>query len=278
MWAMLLSTLSAEVLETWTFSEADGSEMDATYSDNGSVLSSATRPTAAVRDGKMEFFSDGATDGVFLINGFAGMPMSSGVYEVCWTYTSAAFVNTLEVGGSANLGFDFRNTMSTRYKGNDDERLGGVRMRYENKTIQIQYQVAYEARFTTIASIDRIVLPDPLRVRIRYDLDHAGQPGSMQVFLKLGEEDEINPVTDAKIPEGSILNGYRILQQITNGKTNWQLEMLLPLMILLCRKPSNASPPLLYPDYYACPILTAHYFYICRYFRAGSSECALYRD
>ena len=69
----------------------------------------------------------------------------------------------------------------------------------------------------------KLVLPEPLRVRIRYDFDTAGQPGSMQVFLKLGEEDEINPVTDAQIPEGSALDGYRILQQMTNGKTNWKV-------------------------------------------------------
>lgn len=220
---MLLSPLSAEVLETWTFSEADGTTIDGTSSDKGTLLSTVSRSTAAVKKGRMEFFPDGETDGVFLINAFAQGPVSSGVYEVSWTYTSAAFANTLEVDGSANIGFDFRDTKETRYKGNDDGLLGGVRLRYEKKHILIQYSAAGDAnRFTTVASIDRIVLPDPLSVRIRYDLDNSGKPGSMQIFLQLGEEDEINPVTDAEIPEGTVLSGYRILQQITNGKTNWQ--------------------------------------------------------
>ena len=219
----LSSLLSAEVLETWTFSETNGTLMDATLSDKGRELSSAVRNTAAVKNGRMEFFPDGETDGVFLINEFSAPEMAAGVYEVSWTYASAAFANTMQVGGSANLGFDFRNTMGTRYKGVDDERLGGVRLRYENKAILIQYQQAPERnKFITIASIDCIVLPDPLQVRVRYDFDKAGEPGSMQVFLKLGDEDEIHPVTDAMIPAGAILNGYRILQQITNGKTNWQ--------------------------------------------------------
>ena len=221
--SMLLPSLSAEVLETWTFSEADDTTMDATASDQGTLLSTANRPTAAVKNGRMEFFADGETDGVFLINAFAQQPVSYGVYEVSWTYTSAAFVNTLAVDGNANLGFDFRDTKETRYKGKDDGLLGGVRLRYADKHILIQYTAAGDAnKFVTIASIDRIVLPEPLRVRIRYDLDNSGKPGSMQIFLQLGEEDEINPVTDAEIPEGAVLSGYRILQQITNGKTSWQ--------------------------------------------------------
>jgi len=220
---MLLPSLSAEVLETWTFSEADGTTMDATTSDQGTALSSVSRPTAAVKKGRLEFFADGETDGVFLINTFAQGPVSSGVYEVSWTYTSAAFANTLEVDGSANIGFDFRDTKDTRYKGYDDGLLGGVRLRYHEKHILIQYQPAHVVKFETIASIDRIVLPEPLRVRIRYDLDKSGLPGSMQIFLQLGEEDEIHPVSDAIIPEGSVLDGYRILQQITNGKNNWQV-------------------------------------------------------
>jgi len=220
---LLLSSLSAEVVEAWTFSEADGTLMDATYSDQGNMLCPQTRPTLILRNGRVEFVSDGVTDGVFLINPFSGEPITSGVYELSWTYVSAAFVKTMEVDGSANVGFDFRDTKDTRYKGSDDGLLGGVRLRYEGKHIMIQYQSANEEKFETIASMDRVVLPEPLRVRIRYDLDNSGQPGSMQVFLKLGEEDEINPVTDAKIPEGAVLDGYRILQQMTNGGTNWQI-------------------------------------------------------
>ena len=64
----LLSSLSAEVLETWTFSEADGTAIDATYSDQGNVLCPQTRPTLMVKDERLEFSSDGETDGVFLIN------------------------------------------------------------------------------------------------------------------------------------------------------------------------------------------------------------------
>lgn len=215
---------SAEVLEQWTFSEADGAQFSEMLSDKGTRLATVDKPSASVQNGKLKFVSSDEIDSIFLINKFAGGSYKTGVYEMSWTFTNAVFAATHEVKGKANAGFDFRNNSGTPYKGNDDIFVGGVRLSFENGSIQIQYQDSTTPRYMKLAKIERLVLPEPLHVRIRFDLDAAGEAGSMQVFLRLGEDAEINPLTDGVIPEGSILNGFRITQQITNGKTDWRKD------------------------------------------------------
>lgn len=213
---------SAEVLEKWTFDYPDGTPLSQMLSDQGWPLANADKPSARVRAKRLELDAQGDIDAIFLINEFSSKPAKTGLYEVAWTFASAGFARTHEVKGRANAGFDFRDTGDTRYKGKDDRVLGGVRLRYEKKVILIEYQDSTTDKFTEIARVERVVLPEPLHVRIRFDLDQAGQPGSMQVFLSLGDEPEIQPVTDGIIPEGVSLSGYRLIQQITNGGTNWQ--------------------------------------------------------
>ncbi|MBL6838971.1 MAG: hypothetical protein ISQ75_07860 [Puniceicoccaceae bacterium] len=222
---LLVSSVFAEstkMLEQWTFSETDGTSLSLMLSDKGTPLASVDRPSARVKDGKLWVDAEGEYDSIYLINEFAGKPFSSGVYQVNWTFTNAAFAGTHGVKGKANAGFDIRDTGDTRYKGNDDVVLGGVRLSYEKKAIEIQYQDSLQERYTEIALVDRVVLPEPLHVRILFDLDRSGEPGSMQVFLRLGEEEEINPLADGIIPKGVQLKGFRLTQQITNGGSNWQ--------------------------------------------------------
>lgn len=215
---------SAEVLEQWTFSEANGTNLSQILSDQGTRLATVDKPSTSVQNGKLKFVSSDEIDSIFLINKFSETSMDSGVYEVSWTFTNAVFAATHEVNGKANAGFDFRNHSGTPYKGNDDIFFGGVRLSFENGSIQVQYQDSTTSHYTKLAKIERLVLPDPLHVRIRFDLDAAGQPGSMQVFLRLGEDPEINPLEDGVIPKDTILNGFRIIQQITNGKTDWRKD------------------------------------------------------
>lgn len=221
---LLLSMLSAsaKVLERWEFSHPDGTQLSQMLSDKGTQLTNKDKPSAKIRKERLEFTGEGDEDSIFLINEFAKRPDLSGVYEVSWVFTSASFGYTHEVDGKANAGIDLRDTGETVFGGKDDTVLAGVRLSYINKTIEIQYQDSEQLVYEKIARIERVVLPEPLQVRILLDFNRAGQPGSMQIFLRLGTDDEINPVVDGILPQGTELKGFRLIQQITNGGANWQ--------------------------------------------------------
>ncbi|HAV14314.1 MAG TPA: hypothetical protein DCX06_12595 [Opitutae bacterium] len=220
----LTTTLFAdvEVIEKWEFSEPDGTQFSGMFSNSGTHLANVDRASASVSDGKLTFTNAGDEDSIFLINAFAARGLASGVYEASWTYTDADFSATHEAGARASIGFDLRDNNGTAYKGYDDLLIGGVRLNYEKQWIELQYQDSVAENYIRIAKIERSILPAPLHVRMRIDLDKSGEPGSFQVFLKLGDEDEINPLTDGVISAGAKLSSYRILQQITNGNTNWK--------------------------------------------------------
>lgn len=214
---------SAEVIEMWEFSEADGTGMNGMLSNKGSSLTNKDKPSAKVSNGRIKFTAEGEEDSIFLTNTFAAPNPASGVYEVSWKFTSAAFPNTMEAKGRGFAGIDLRDTGATTYKGSDDRVIAGVRIGFFKGAIVVQSQDHEVRPYEEIAKVERVVLPEPLSVRIQMDFDKAGEPGSMQIFLRLGDEDEINPIPDGVLPEGCQLKGYRVIQQITNGGTNWKL-------------------------------------------------------
>lgn len=212
----------AEVLEKWSFDYPDDTPLSQTFSDLGNPLGNNDKPSARVWGNRLELNAEGDNDSIFLINEFSGQPIATGVYEVAWSFTSTGFARTHEVKGRATVGFDFRDTAGTRYNGKDDTVLGSMRMHFQKTDILVEYQDAVSGKFIEIAKVERVVLPEPLHVRIRFDLDLAGEPGSMQVFLGLGDQPEIHPLVDGTIPENVKLSGYRLIQQISNGGTAWQ--------------------------------------------------------
>jgi hypothetical protein len=218
--SVLMAT--AEVIEKWTFDYPDDTPLSQTLSDQGTPLATVDKPTARIWGNRLELNAEGDNDSIFLINEFSGPALPRGIYEVEWSYMSTDFARTHEAKGRAVVGFDLRDTRGTRYKGKDDVVLGGVRMHFNKTDILIEYQDATSEKYIEIAKVERVLMLEPLHVRIRFDLDQSGQAGSMQVFLRLGDQPEINPLIDGMIPEGVQLSGYRLIQQISNGGTAWQ--------------------------------------------------------
>lgn len=214
---------SAEVIEKWEFSEEDGTGLSAMLSDKGTAFSNKNKPSAKVSNGRLRFTAEGDHDSIFLTHEFAAPNPTDGIYEASWIFTSAAFPNTMEVKGRAFAGIDIRDTGETTYKGDDDKVIAGVRIGFHKGSIVVQYQDHEGAAYQEIAKVDRVVIPEPLNVRIRFDYSKVGKPGSMMIYLQMGDEDEINFISDGVLPEGVRLKGYRIIQQITNGGTNWKL-------------------------------------------------------
>lgn len=214
---------SAEVIEAWEFSEEDGVGLSRMLSSKGTALANKDKASAKIYNGRLKFTGEGEEDSIFLTNEFTSPNPSSGVYEASWQFTSAAFPNTMEAKGRAFVGFDLRDTGPTIYKGADDRVIAGVRIGILKGSIVVQYQDHEGAPYQEIAKVERVVLAEPLNVRIVLDYENAGAPGSMKIFLRLGDDDEINPVSDAVLPKGIEPKGYRLIQQITNGGTDWQL-------------------------------------------------------
>ena len=214
---------SAEVIEMWEFSEEDGTSLSGMLSNKGTALANKDKPSAKVSNGRLKFTAEGEEDSIFLTYEFGAPNPTTGIYEASWKFTSAAFPNTMEAKGRAFAGLDLRDTGATTFKGSDDRVIAGVRIGFLKGAIVVQSQDHEGRAYEEIAKVERVVLPEPLSVRIRMNYDTVGQPGSMQIFLRLGDEEEINPVSDGVLPEGYQLKGYRVIQQITNGGTNWKM-------------------------------------------------------
>jgi hypothetical protein len=209
------------VIDAWDFSEADGTSITATLSTQGKPFARGKHPTANVKNQALEFSYDGKTDAIFAISEFSKQALRTGVYEISWVFNQMDFTQTAAAQGMANVGFDFRDTEGTTYKGKDDTILVGLRLSFEKGQTRIQIQTADDPKFKTVASYDFSVLRDPLAVRLRLDLNKAGNPGSLQAFLKLGNADPEQVVIDATLPAGKGLSGYRVIQQTRNGNTKW---------------------------------------------------------
>jgi hypothetical protein len=218
---VLILGATPTVIDAWNFSEVDGTSISATLSTQGKPFARGEHPTAKVKDQALEFSYDGETDAIFAITEFSKQALRTGVYEISWVFNKMDFTQTAAAQGIANVGFDFRDTEGTTFKGKDDTILVGLRLSFEKGQTRIQIQTANDRKFKTVAMYDFSVLRDPLAVRLRLDLNEAGKPGSLQAFLKLGDSDPEQVLAAASLPAGKGLSGYRVIQQMRNGNTNW---------------------------------------------------------
>lgn len=220
--ALLHLSASASVREVWTFSAPDGTSLNKVMSNEGTAFFTSGTPITSIRDNQLEFSYDGETPHTFRQMQFHGDPVKDGICEVSWTFSKIDFTKTAAVKGSGNVGIDIRDLKGTRSDNSDDVILGGLRLRFDKKDLQIQYKAHDANEYESIAQMPVAQLEDNLQVRLRFDLNEPTKPGAFKIFLKLWGEDEINPVHSDTLPAGALISGFRVIQQTTNGKNDWQ--------------------------------------------------------
>jgi len=166
----------------------------------------------------MEFGYDGSTASIFAGQAFGTGELTSGVYEISWDVTSASFTSGTT---SANVGFEFRDRVGTSDP-SDDIVIGAVRMRFEGGELKLQYSDAYVTN-ALVASSGTPTLGANLYVYARIDLDNAGSAGSFQVGYKYGSDPIEHTIQNgtANVGASLSLDGYRIVQQTTDGFNDW---------------------------------------------------------
>ena len=217
----LASTLLTK--EEWIFSNPDGTETTSSMSNLGNAFSNKAFGSLNISGQSLQFGYDGETDKIFSVNQFTGPVPSAGIVEMSWIFSSIDFSRTAIASGIANVGFDFRDQAGTPWMLKDDTLLAGVRLSHQKGKTRVQLQSSDVAKYTTIKIFPYAVFAEELKVRVRFDFDQAGTAGSLQVIVQLGQQKEEFLVSDAVLPVGANLTGYRIIQQTKNGKTNWAM-------------------------------------------------------
>jgi len=214
--ALLSATaVQAGVLEAWTFSEGDGTGINNTLSDLNTRFGPAASGNASVQAGALQFGYDGSTGSIFQGQGFAGSvgSLSSGVYDISWTFTSASFTSGTTL---ASVGFAFTDRVDTTGD------LGQLELRYDAGTFGLRFDDAVVGAGTPIAgfSVSANTLA-ALAITVRIDLDNAGTAGSFQIGYQYDADPFIWAVTDGTAVAGLTLDGYEIQQQATIGERDW---------------------------------------------------------
>ena len=221
---ILASIATADVIDKWSFSEADGTALGSALSSRGKPLHVHGGPLVSIKNEQLVFASDGIAGHTFRICEFTDQAISSGTVEFAFEFSSADFSRTALSGGSGNIGFDFRDTKGTLKNPGDDAILGGIRLRFAKGQLLLQSAVQEQGlRYISIATLETDILEEVMRIRVQFDFNRSGKPGSMRVFFKLGEAMEIEALSDGQLPVDASLSGFRIAQQTINGGNNWQV-------------------------------------------------------
>lgn len=211
------STFAATIVDSWTFGQADGTDLAGVLSNNGTALGNNSGGLVTTQGGELEFTSDwnGATGSAstFRTTNLDTDPITSGLVQVQFTVTSAGFTATDAVDGSGNVWFGLRDTNPS----NNEFARG--RLRYEGGPNQFVIQGNGN---TALATFSGNSLSD-LTIRYVVDLDNQTALDSYQLFYTIGINPEVQVLSTQLDPTGGLqIDDFRLAQQITNGGTDWR--------------------------------------------------------
>lgn len=208
-------------LDTWSFSGAEdgGSLKDAgakssingdvlTISDMAFITNELARLTPVGVDNEAVFSSKTGAS-------YAGI--SNGLIQVSWDVVAADFSNTYAADAmfAGQGGFGIRDTAA----GNRDNR---ALLRFKNHKFQMALMSGSGTGYSDVARNTTHL--ENLHIRLVYDLDRTGEPGSFQVFTTLGDAAEVeHKAGTLALHAGFTVEQLRMQFQATNGDTNWQL-------------------------------------------------------
>lgn len=146
-------------LEAWEFDESVGTPFSGLVNSVGTAMMSGdTAQVATDGSGNLLFTVGGAGDNVFRNTTVSSPNVTSGIFELSFTYTSATLAGGDATG--ANVGFGIRD--------DSDTDLFLVRIQKQNDTLRLQHRVG-----TTNTDLENfgVTSLSNLAVRVEFDLD-----------------------------------------------------------------------------------------------------------
>ena len=132
---------------------------------------------------------------------FPDQAISSGRVQFAFEFGSADFSRTALSGGSGNIGFDFRDTKGTLKNPGDDAILGGIRLRFAKGQLLLQSAVQEQGlRYISIATLETELLEEVMRIRVLFDFNRSGKPGSLRGIFKFGEAMDSESLSAGQLP------------------------------------------------------------------------------